>query len=65
MIVQEEGISISQRLGRVEPVFGHINHAIGIKRFTLRGKLKDGGQWKLLMMLHNILKIHRFGWEWV
>ncbi|ODB84902.1 hypothetical protein A3194_14140 [Candidatus Thiodiazotropha endoloripes] len=54
----------SQRLGTVEPVFGHINDAIGIKRFTLRGKQKVDGQWKLMMMLHNILKIHRYGGQW-
>jgi transposase len=54
----------SQRLGTVEPVFGHITDAIGIKRFSLRGKRKVDGQWKLMMMLHNILKIHRYGWEW-
>ena len=55
----------SQRLGTVEPVFGHITDAIGIRRFSLRGKCKVDGQWKLMMMLHNILKIHRYGWEWV
>jgi transposase/C4-type Zn-finger protein len=54
----------SQRLGTVEPVFGHITDAIGIRRFSLRGKHKVDGQWKLMMMLHNILKIHRYGWEW-
>nr|WP_273440640.1 IS1182 family transposase [Sedimenticola selenatireducens] len=54
----------SQRLGTVEPVFGHITDAIGIKRFSLRGKRKVDGQWKLMMLLHNILKIHRYGWEW-
>jgi len=54
----------SQRLGTVEPVFGHITDAIGIRRFSLRGKKKVDGQWKLMMMLHNILKIHRYGWEW-
>jgi len=32
----------SQRLGTVEPVFGHITDAIGIKRFSLRGKQKIG-----------------------
>jgi len=52
----------SQRLGTVEPVFGHITDAIGIKRFTLRGKKKVDGQWKLMMALHNLLKIHRYGW---
>lgn len=51
----------SMRLGIVEPVFGHINDAIGIKRFTLRGKKKVDGQWKLMNMLHNLTKIHRFG----
>jgi len=54
----------SQRLGTVEPVFGHITDAIGIRRFSFRGKQKVDGQWKLMMMLHNILKIHRYGWEW-
>ena len=51
----------SRRLGTVEPVFGHITDAIGIKRFSLRGKQKVDGQWKLMMMLHNMLKIHRYG----
>ena len=54
----------SHRLGAVEPVFGHVTDAIGIKRFSYRGKRKVDGQWKLMMMLHNILKIHRYGWEW-
>lgn len=49
------------RLGIVEPVFGHITGAIGIKRFTLRGKQKVNGQWRLMMLLHNMTKIHRFG----
>lgn len=51
----------SMRLGIVEPVFGHINDAIGIKRFSLRGKKKVNGQWQLMTMLHNMTKIHRFG----
>jgi transposase len=53
-----------QRLGTVEPVFGHITDAIGIKRFSLRTRRKVDGQWKLMMMLHNMLKIHRYGWEY-
>ncbi len=51
----------SQRLGIVEPVFGHMEEQIGIRRFSLRGKKKVDGQWKLLNLLHNLLKIHRFG----
>jgi len=54
----------SQRLGTVEPVFGHINTMIGIKRFNLRGKTKVNAQWQLISMVHNILKIHRYGWQW-
>ncbi|MEW8037534.1 MAG: transposase [Candidatus Thiodiazotropha sp.] len=59
-----ESTVYSQRLGTVEPVFGHITDAIGIKRFSYRGKRKVDGQWKLMMMCHNTLKIHRYGWIW-
>jgi hypothetical protein len=52
----------SRRLGIVEPVFGHLRETIGIKRFSLRGKKKVDGQWKLMTMVHNLVKIHRFGW---
>jgi len=51
----------SQRLGVVEPVFGHINTMMGFKRFSLRGKKKVNGQWQLITMVHNLLKIHRYG----
>jgi len=51
------------RLGIVEPVFGHITEAIGIKRFSLRGREKVTGQWRLMTMIHNIAKIHRYGWS--
>ena len=51
----------SRRLGIVEPVFAHIESAIGFQRFSLRGRRKINGQWKLVAMLHNMLKIHRYG----
>jgi hypothetical protein len=44
----------SQRLGKVEPVLGHITDAVDIKRFSLRGKRKVDEQWKLMMTLHNM-----------
>jgi len=53
----------SHRLGIVEPVFGHITEALGIKRFSLRGREKVNGQWRLMTMIHNIAKIHRYGWS--
>jgi len=49
------------RLGIVEPVFGHLRETLGLRRFSLRGKTKVDAQWKLMTMLHNLLKIHRYG----
>lgn len=51
----------SQRLGTVEPVFGHIRSTLGLDRFSLRGKQKVNTQWQLYCMVHNIKKIFRFG----
>jgi len=51
----------SRRLGIVEPVFGHLRENIGLRRFSLRGKTKVDSQWKLMTMLHNLTKIHRYG----
>ena len=53
----------SFRLGIVEPVFGHITDAIGIKRFSLRGEKKVNSQWKLMTLIHNLAKIHRYAWS--
>lgn len=63
-IDSEQGRHIySQRLGTVEPVFGHITHALGFKRFTLRGKRKVNGQWNLVALIHNLFKLHRYAWD--
>lgn len=51
----------SRRMGIVEPVFGHITHAIGIKRFSLRGRRKVDGQWKLMAMVVNLTKLSKYG----
>lgn len=53
----------SRRLGIVEPVFAHITHNIGLKRFSLRGTLKVNIQWKLYCIVHNLTKIHRYGFS--
>lgn len=50
------------RLGIVEPVFGHLRENLGLDRFTLRGRDNVDGQWKLMTLLHNLTKIHRYGW---
>lgn len=51
----------SKRLGIVEPVFGNIRACKKMDRFTLRGKIKVGIQWKLYCLVHNIEKILKYG----
>jgi len=51
----------SQRLGTAEPVFANICSTLGLRRFSLRGKTKVDAQWKLFCIVHNLLKIHRYG----
>ncbi len=51
----------SRRLGIVEPVFSNICYIRGLDRFTLRGQIKVDLQWKLFNIVHNILKIVRYG----
>jgi len=43
----------------VEPVFGQIKEARGIRRFRLRGKDLVEGEWKLICATNNLLKLHR------
>jgi transposase len=47
------------RKGIVEPVFGQIKQARGIRQFLLRGLQKVRGEWALVCLTHNILKLHR------
>ena len=50
----------SRRMGVVEPVFADITHALRLKWFSLRGKIKVNIQWKLFTIVHNIMKILRY-----
>lgn len=43
----------------VEPVFGQIKHCRGIRQFLLRGLEKVRGEWAIVCLTHNILKLHR------
>ena len=51
------------RKGIVEPVFGQIKQARGIRQFLLRGLQKVRGEWALVCLTHNILKLHRICYE--
>jgi transposase len=42
----------------VEPVFGQIKQARGFRQFLLRGKAKVKGEWALVCLTHNILRLH-------
>lgn len=43
----------------VEPVFGQIKQARGFRQFLLRGLEKVRGEWALVCLTHNILKLYR------
>jgi transposase len=53
---------ITQRFATVEPVFGNLRHNKGLKRFTLRGRTKVDGQWKLYCLVQNIEKLANNGY---
>jgi hypothetical protein len=44
----------------VEPVFGQIKEARGFRRFLLRGLANIRGEWRLICLTHNLLKIWRY-----
>jgi hypothetical protein len=52
----------NKRLGTVEPVFANIRSTLGLDRFTLRGKQKVNIQRLLYCTVHNLLKVHRYGY---
>jgi len=43
----------------VEPVFGQIKGARGLRRFALRGLERVRSEWRLIAMTHNLLKLFR------
>jgi len=43
----------------VEPVFGQIKSARGVRKFLLRGLEKVSAEWQLICLTHNLLKIWR------
>jgi len=53
---------IGKRFATVEPVFGNLRYNKGLTRFTLRGREKVDGQWKLYCLVHNIEKLAHHGY---
>ena len=48
-----------KRKQTVEPLFGNTKHNGGFYRFHRRGRIKVRLEWRLLMMSHNLTKVHR------
>ena len=46
----------------VKPVFRQIKEARGFRRFLLRGLDNIRGEWRLVCLTHNLLKIWRYTW---
>jgi len=53
---------LARRFATVEPVFGNLRCNKGLNRFTLRGRQKVDGQWKLYCLVHNIEKLAHSGY---
>jgi transposase len=49
----------ARRKAIVEPVFGQIKEVRGFRRFLLRGVRKVTGEWALICLTHNLLKLFR------
>jgi len=43
----------------VDPVFGQIKQARGFRQFLMRGIDKVSGEWALVCLTHNVLKLYR------
>ncbi len=48
-----------ERAESVEPTFGQVKGARGLRRFALRGMDLVQGEWKIITMTHNLLKLWR------
>lgn len=51
----------SKRKSTVEPVFGQIKQAMGLRQFALRGYENVSAEWQMWCLSHNLLKLYRHG----
>jgi transposase len=51
----------ARRKAMIEPPFGQIKHCRGFRQFLLRGLEQMQGEWKLVCLTHNLLKLFRLG----
>jgi hypothetical protein len=59
VLATELGVELyRKRKQTVEPVFGHTKHNRGFERFHRRGRSAVRTEWRLIMMTHNLTKLH-------
>jgi transposase len=56
---EQGGERYAKRKQTVEPLFGDTKHNKGFIRFHRRGRVKVRTEFRLLMMAHNLTKVHR------
>jgi transposase len=49
----------AKRKGIIEPIFGQLKQVLGFRQFSLRGLASMRGEWRLLCVVHNLLKLWR------
>lgn len=49
----------ARRKAVAEPPFGQIKHVRGLRQLLLRGLEKARGEWAIICLTHNLLKLHR------
>jgi hypothetical protein len=61
-LLTKAGLAVyARRKTTVEPVFGQVKQARGLRQFLLRGVEKARAEWSLICLTHNLLKLHRAG----
>ena len=53
----------AKRKGMIEPIFGQLKQVLGFRQFSLRGLASMRGEWRLMCVVHNLLKLWRHGQE--
>jgi transposase len=51
----------ARRKGMIEPIFGQLKQVLGFRQFSLRGLAAMRGEWRLMCLVHNLLKLWRKG----
>jgi hypothetical protein len=58
VMVRDKGL-LAERKSIIEPVIGLIKSHLRFRRFLLRGLEKVKGEWSLIAVVHNLIKIWR------